>query len=85
MALVLFECSLTAMPTDPRHVVSISMYANKDGRTLVHLVRDTLETMTKKKWSLTETVRFCVEEQGRHLLSDLVDILKEPSNRPDST
>jgi len=85
MALVLFECSVTAMPTNPRHVVSISMYANKDGRTLVHLVRDTLETMTNRNWSLTETLRFCVEEHGRHLLADLVDILKEPSNRSDNT
>jgi len=72
------------MPTDSRHVISVSMYGDKHSKTLIHTVRDALAALTGRRWSLTETMRYCVEQQCAVLIDQLAGELGERSP-PDDT
>ena len=70
------------MSNNPRHIVSVSMYGNHRSRTLLHAVKDTLSELTGRHWTLTEAMRYCIEQQSAVLLQHITDCLKEkaPAN-----
>jgi hypothetical protein len=71
------------MPTDTRHVISVSMYGDKHSKTLIHTVRDALAALTGRRWSLTETMRYCVEQQCAVLIDQLAQELRARSPSDD--
>lgn len=59
----------------PRCIASVTLYGDEDLRTTAHLVRDALQELTGRRWTITEAVRYCVEQQGMQLLDSLVKIM----------